>query len=576
MGRMLARDATAGPAARRADATFAVVLFFPFLSACAGDHTSEAAEQREVVSIRIEPAQTTLVVSPGAPLEQQYKVIGTFGNGDEDVLDLVSWELSNVSIGEIDSRGIFTSVDTNGGASTVTAQHLDLVATADLTVVYAEDLSDDDVDATIPAAFAAADPIADGSVALLYPFDGATIPRNLRGLRFGWEGADDDQISRLRFTSGLTDISAYTFGSSWEVPVDVWQTITATNRRGEVDVVVEVGDWSAGALSNVRTSEPISHIVNRLDATGSVTYWSSYDGQIMRVKAGETEANRFYPLEESDDCYGCHSISEKRQWMVVTRDGIDGQYRVLDVNDPDNPVMIFDLMGDKRMTFRTLSPDGEWMLGVDRGKLLLYDLATNTQVDAPELDGSLYCTPDWAPGGDQVVAVRLQPDSFFNSDLAYDGGEIVLIPWNGAELGEPQVLVPWQEGMTQYYPAFSPDGRFVVFNRSTGDSYADPDAELWLVDALGGEPVRLDAANGVELQQNSLARWAPLPDDEVLWLAYSSKRPYPLEDDSVSQIWITAIDPTLFDAGEDPSSAPVWLPGQRPDSDNHVPLWWTR
>ena len=94
----------------------------------------------------------------------------------------------------------------------------------------------------------------------------------------------------------------------------------------------------------------------------------------------------------------------------------------------------------------------------------------------------------------------------------------------------------------------------------------------------GSDWVRLQAANGQGELKNSFPRWGPLPDDDVLWLAFSSVRPYTVDPsfNELPQIWITAIDPNKVESGEDPSSAPFWLPGQETQSDNHLPVWWSK
>jgi hypothetical protein len=53
---------------------------------------------------------------------------------------LVSWSSSNLSAGDITDTGLFTSVDTNGGVTEITAAHLGLSASSTITVVFARDI----------------------------------------------------------------------------------------------------------------------------------------------------------------------------------------------------------------------------------------------------------------------------------------------------------------------------------------------------------------------------------------------------------------------------------------------------
>ncbi len=537
---------------------------------------ASTASSATVTALRVDPAELELETATGVPASASFSAIATYGDGSEGPLDLVSWTLSNASIGSISSRGEFLSVDTNGGDATVTATHLDIEATASLSLRYREDILDAGLDAGVPAAFEAAEGSEGEGIDMLYPLDGTSVPRNLAGLVVAWDGMDEGEIARIRFASSRTDVSVYTTATTWEVPTDLWETITATNSAGAVDVQVTVGTWNGSEVSNLRTSTAVNVGVNRLDATGSLVYWSSKDEKIMRVVAGENEAKPFFPSDDITGCYGCHVISEKLQWMVVTNQGGDGQYAVIDVSNPDALATVYWLQGDLRATFKAISPDGQWMLAVANGKVLLYDLPSNTLVSTPALDGAWYSQPSWSPGGDELALVRIKEDNDFDADMDFVNGEIVRVPWDGASLGEPEVFVEAQQGYNLYYPEYSPDGEWLVFNRSTGDSASDEDAELFLVPASGGTPIRLDAANGTGELGNSWARWAPLPDDDVLWLGFSSMRPYEVAGTVDPQIWVTRIDPAAAREGNDPSTAPYWLPGQDPDTNNHVPVWWSR
>ena len=547
-----------------------------FLLLLSCDPSAAGASSQEVTAIRVDPADVELQARTGEPVSTTFTAVATYGDGHEGAIDLVSWTLSNASIGTISSRGVFSSVDTNGGDATVTATHLDVSGTASLALQYREDVVEDGLDETVVAAFAAVEGEEAEGITLEYPLDGTTVPRNLAGLWALWSGMEEGEVARIRFASPRTDLSVYTAATSWEIPTDLWETITATNSRGSVDVQVTVGDFDGSSVSNPRISAIVNVTVNRFDATGSLTYWSIVGEKIMRVAAGETEAVPFYPVVDDGTCYGCHSISESRQWMIVTHTGGDAQYVVLDISDPDNPLTLYQAAHDKRMGVRTISPDGNWMLGVRQGEFQLYDLPSNTYVSTPAMEDAKFTHPCWSPAGDEIVAVRVSGPGDFVDEFSFVYGEIVKIPWEGTTLGEPEVLVARQQGYNLYYPEFSPDGEWVVFNRSTGDSRSDPDAELFIVPAAGGTPIRLDMANGEGPIQNSWARWAPLPDDDVLWFGFSSKRPYPVENPTSSQIWVTSIDPAKAREGQDPSSTPYWLPGQDSSSDNHVPLWWSR
>lgn len=534
-----------------------------WLLACTPQPSSYAAT--EVVALRVDPADSTVTVTPGAPVEVDFVATATFADDSERAIDLVSWTSSNASVGAIDLDGHFTSVDDHGGTTTITADHLGTEATATLAIVYQERVVE--VDEAVADALDAA--TASGTTALSYPPDGVTVPRNIEGFAFGWP---EGTVARIHFESEITDITVYAEGNSWTATSDLWQRIAASNRAGTVSVTVRTGDWN-GTLTNVKESAPINVSVNRLDARGSVLYWETNASAIMRIPFGTTTATQFYPAETDNTCIGCHVLSESSQLMAVTHDGVNGVFDLVDVANPDTPTKLLTSADGNRLTFTSLSPDGKWLVGSSNGALQLYSVPAGGFIRTLSTEGYQATQPGWSPDGTRLVYVRATGSWF--SDMTFTGGEIVTAPFDGTDLGAATVMVE-RGTMNAYYPAYSPDGGWIVYNRSTGDAYADDDSELWLMSADGTVDLRLDTANGATTR-NSFPRWAPLPDDDVLWLAWSSKRGYPLGgSQSAGQIWVSAVDTTKAAAGEDPSAPAFWLPGQKLEADNHLPVWWSQ
>ena len=164
---------------------------------------------------------------------------------------------------------------------------------------------------------------------------------------------------------------------------------------------------------------------------------------------------------------------------------------------------------------------------------------------------------------------------------------------------DAHVLVDREAGVTSYYPAISTDGTLVVFNKSSCsgpmtmdgygdapcDGYDDITATLWLTTPNGSTPVKLDHANGGDMNSNSWPRWSPdagtFRGQQLYWLAFSSRRPYGLQVNSSGtsakpQLWFSAVL-SGSEFGGDPSHAPVWLPNQNlvqsTPTGNHVPQW---
>ncbi len=524
-------------------------------------------------ALRVEPAEVALDTREGEPGLADFTAIATFDDDTEGPLDLVAWSVTSVSAGDIDQSGHFIASEFNGGNTEIIANHVGIEGRATLTSVFRDSIFDE-VDESIAEAFAAADITDDDGASFIYPPDGVTVPRNISGFVFQWHGTAE-QVAHLRFRSATTDISVYAQGDQWRPDADLWTRIAAVNRQGSVTVQVETADWDGDALTNVHRGPEIEITVNRFDARGSVLYWASSDRAIMRIPFGEEAPARFWPVtDDGHSCIGCHALSEARQRMVVTADGVNGTYAVIDVANPDQPRTLVDYDGNKRATFHALSGDGGYMVGVAGGALTLYDFDTMAVVGPVDTGGYWVTHPDWSQDGSSLLYVRQTGNH--NNDMNFAGGEIVQVPWDGSTFGTPTVLVPRDLTWNNYYPAYSPDGNWIAYNRSTGDAYADEDAELWLISRDGSINIRLDTANAEARGLNSYPRWGPLSDDDVMWLAFSSKRSYVPKRTDKPQIWVSAIDPALASTGVDPSKPAFWMPGQDSSQNNHLPVWWSQ
>jgi len=555
-----------------------------------------APAETSVTAIRIEPENVNLVTSMDDPATVTFTAIATMRDGTEAPTRMVSWTSSNHSAGEIGQSGKFQAASDNGGVTTVTATHVGITGTARITVVYEQDIVEDGVDAGLVEAFASASPTDSDIPSISYPHDGVTVPRNLQGLAFAWSMPPSTNVARIGLKSDITDIRVHVESNAWISNADLWSLIAAANTEGTVNVTVEAGQWDGSQLTNVQRGPSMGLTVNRLDARGSILYWvaravtENPSGDIMRIPFGSNTADYFWTTEDAGgQCTGCHTLSESTDRMVVTYQGVNGNFAIIDITDPSFPEVVLGPSEERRLTFHTVSPDGRYLLGVANGKARLYSMHDGSFIEELDMGDYQVSHPDWAPDGEHVLLVRTNEG--FMSDMNFEGGEIVQLPWTGDGFGSPEVLVEYSGTYNSYYPAYSPDGLWIAYNRAvrtqitlpsgevieSSRCYSNPSAELWLMRRDGSDQVRLDAANGSGELQNSFPRWGPLPDDDVLWLAYSTIRPYDVEPNSnIPQIWVTAIDPGQVALGEDPSSTPFWLPGQDSQSDNHLAIWWSK
>ncbi len=505
-----------------------------------------------VVHLEVTPGESTVYTSPSGA-EAEFKLVATRTNGITEVLPEAEWTLSNHTTGEIDKRGGFIASTDNGGVTYVNARFAGLEASALLTVVFQNELIAEGVDPTLFDV-----PRIEHTGLWAYPPDGVNLPRNTPSLVFQWADVGAT-AAKLRFRSGVTDLSVYTTGTSWTADEATWAALVGTNAGGSVDV-----ELSLLVGTEVWSEDVITVNVNRFDARGNIYYWSTSAYGIRKIPYGG-QAEDFLTASTTGYCVGCHSVRKDK--IGFTYDGGNGPIGIRDIGDG------VDVIGHDSGVignFNTFSPDGLLCLVANQGALLLYDAITGAFLyEVPT--GGVATHPDWSPDGTRVAMVLTNGDG---GDWYFSGGRIAVMDVTpDRTFGSPVVVYDPPDPYNAYYPAWSPDGEWLAMNISTGDSYADVDAMVYAVNGDGSVVVELTAANIASGYTNSLPRWAPLPDDAVMWLAFSSNRVYGNVTLGNPQLWVAGFDPERAAAGVDPSWPAFWLPGQDSSQNNHIPMW---
>ena len=533
-----------------------------------GEKNHDAVDVTALESIRVEPADMDLQTGPAGAATVVYSAVGVFKDGSEAPLEVVSWEVSNKSAGTIDDNGVFRTATGNGGITWITATLDGVVGTADVQVRYIDVVEHPDVDPTIfdrP-------PVYLSQSSWLYPPDQVALPRNTPSILWQWNDPSTlmpyppsaAEAYRISFTSDLTEIVWYVPAIELELSLDdiTWATISSTNAGGEVAVTLE-----AALVDQVAVLEPLIVHVQRMDAQGSVIYWSVTEQGLKEIPYGQPAVD-LLTVAQSGHCTGCHDVSVNG-FLSFSWDGGNGSLGLRDLNTG----MDILASGNGRVgNFQSFGPYGSYLVATDHGNLDLYDGMTGVHIDSVAANGNI-THPSWAP--DDSALVYTHTDGHDNDWTLSVPSRLARMDHQGyGRFGNERIIYQPEPGFRAYYPAWSPDSEWLAFNISTGDAYDDPDAKLWVMPADESTgPIPLILANAEGDLTNSWPRWAPLPDDEVLWLAFASRRNYGRVTTGVPQIWVTAFDPAKARDGLDPSSPAFWLPGQSTTSSNHIPLW---
>jgi tetratricopeptide (TPR) repeat protein len=199
-----------------------------------------------------------------------------------------------------------------------------------------------------------------------------------------------------------------------------------------------------------------------------------------------------------------------------------------------------------------------------QGIVAVYDRETKTFSSLPGADDPAFVqsNPTWSPDGKTVVfartgAIHLKK-SKDTASVMLTGEELeeFLKLKEGREFRYDLYRVPFNEGKggtaepvkgasangrSNYFPKYSPDGRWIVFCEAANYMLLQPDSELFIIPAEGGEAKRLGCNLG---RMNSWHSWSP----DGHWLVFSSKA-----HSDYTQLYLAAIT----DHGE--ASPPVWL-----------------
>ena len=209
----------------------------------------------------------------------------------------------------------------------------------------------------------------------------------------------------------------------------------------------------------------------------------------------------------------------------------------------------------KETSFFTMIPDinfSQFFFPI-RGLIAFYDERTKSFAALAGADSEQYVqtSPAWSPDGKYVVFARAKVDQRL-VDLIGDKGYFTIganeriddlnkkfqirfnlyrVPFRNGKGG---VAIPLRgasyNGRSNFFPRYSPDGKWIVFTQSETGLAIQPDSELYIIPAEGGVARRLDCNTQI---MNSWHSWSP----NGKWIVFSSKINSPY-----TQLFLTHID----------------------------------
>jgi cytochrome c-type biogenesis protein CcmH/NrfG len=438
------------------------------------------------------------------------------------------------------------------------------------------------------------DPTDAANLTLLYPQDGTLFPPEIVAPTFRWEDPEprvDTWVVVLDLQEPAERLGFLTEQPSWTPPDPVWESIklrsvTQPARVGVVGVdSLDPKTILTGNALEIGTSE---------DEVGAPLFYRDVaipfadavkDPSVIRWRFGEISSKEPPPvvLDELPVCGNCHSFSLDGEVLGMDVDFANdkGSYAVVDVEeemvlDRSRILSWSDYVGETAdPTFGLLSqisPDGRYVVstvkdrsvfvvapGLDfsqlffpiQGILAVYDRETGEIRALPGADDPalVQSNPTWSPDGKHIVFARtgayhlqnlrrpevalITPEEAreFTKEGKTFQYDLYRIPFDEGRGGTPVPLEGASgNGMSNFFPKYSPDGKWIVFCKAKSYMLLQPDSELYIIPAEGGEARRL-AANTPRM--NSWHSWSP----NSRWLVFSSKANTPY-----TQLFLTHID----------------------------------
>lgn len=440
-------------------------------------------------------------------------------------------------------------------------------------------------------------------LSVIYPLDGTVFPPEAPPPILRWRpdlsgsdtwvlSVDAAGMSRMTFTSE---------NHQWSPSESNWQTIKQHSSEKPCSIAIigvkraEPGEILSAATLNLNTSTdpvgaPIFYREVNLPFKEAVK-----DPTKIRWRLGAVESRKRPPvvLKNLPVCGNCHSFSADGSLMGLDVDYANdkGSYAIAPVSrqialKKEHIITWSDYKReDKTPTFGLLSqvsPDGRYVVSTVkdrsvfvprdelafsqlffpiRGILTVYDRESKTFVSLPGADDPKFVqsNPTWSPDGKHIVfarskAYRLKRESVSNRALLtpdecrefLEEGKTFLfdlyrIPFNDGKGGTPEPLKgASQNGMSNFFAKYSPNGNWIVFCKAKSFMLLQPDSELHIIPSAGGKARRLGCNTS---RMNSWHSWSP----NSRWIVFSSKvfGPY-------TQLFLAHID-------EDGKSAPAML-----------------
>ena len=309
----------------------------------------------------------------------------------------------------------------------------------------------------------------------------------------------------------------------------------------------ELSQWRIGDIASY-TPPPV--VMENLPVCGNCHGFSS-DGKLFGMDMDIHDDKGAYAIAEVTDPL---IISEQNfiSWNDFQRTKPNSSMGLFSRISPDKQTVISTV---KETSFFTMIPDIDYsqFFFPIKGRIAGYDRREKHFFSLKGADdpGYVQTCPAWHPDGQTIVFARTRHDPRL-IDTIGDRGYITIdphvriedlnrryriqfnlytVPFNKGKGGNAVPLAgASHNGKSNYFPRYSPDGKWIVFTQSDTGLAIQPSSRLCIIPAKGGQARPLACNTPV---MNSWHSWSP----NGKWLVFSSKVNTPY-----TQLFLTHID----------------------------------
>ena len=450
-----------------------------------------------------------------------------------------------------------------------------------------------------------------GGPCLLEPEVGSLFPRNWLRMRVRFAAPAGQNLFeiRLHVDNQVNDLVVYTAANTWVMPAELWKRLTQHSAAQAMTIAVRGARWNGTTLDDQPALGSKGELrIAPAEAAGTIVYWTTTAGTKLKGFAigdeGVTEVIQPAQSDAGVQCLGCHSSTPDGNYVGYsqTRDAGNGDPAFIGLRSVDRKATeppwlsaaAKNLLRRSKQQHPTFSSAhftaGDRVMvtawqpaGATTYDLIWTDLEAKSEAQGTGWgvltrmgDGRSIASPTFSHFGNHVMYMAATQ---VDSGIAGNDGDIYLVPWNNRQGGKAEPLAGASEAMwNESHPAFSPDDRFVAFNRVPTGTYSsnNPAQEIFIVPRGGGQPLRLEANDPPACSgkkspgvNNSWPKWSPesttVQGQQYYWLSFSSSR-----GAGPPQLYVVGVvaDETGLHAYK-----PLYLWNQPPGEGNHTAAW---